>query len=177
MIDITESLIQKIAQACSEKQIKIVTAESCTGGMISTALTDISGSSAYFERGFVTYSDEAKAELLNVSHDSLHKHGAVSEVVAIEMAIGALHASQAHIALSVTGIAGPTGGSATKPVGLVYFGLAHRKNNVIGKTESDASLAVTAHHEIFSGDRAAVRKQTRDRGLELILKMLNNNSL
>lgn len=165
MTDLIESLVKQIASACMPHQTKIVTAESCTGGMISTALTDISGSSAYFDCGFVTYSDEAKAELLNVSSASLSKHGAVSETVAMEMAIGALQASQAHIALSVTGIAGPTGGSAEKPVGLVYFGLAYRS-----KTSPDASLSVTSYREVFSGDRSAVRKQTQKRGLELILK-------
>lgn len=172
MIDTTESLVQLIAKACSENGIKIVTAESCTGGMISSALTDISGSSAYFERGFVTYSDEAKAEILDVSTKSLSRYGAVSEAVAVEMAIGALQASRAHLALSVTGIAGPTGGSDEKPVGLVHFGLAHRRNNLIEKTEFDTSITSMAYHEIFSGDRASIRKQTQERGLHLLLAQL-----
>jgi nicotinamide-nucleotide amidase len=168
MTDPIESLVKQIASACMPHQTKIVTAESCTGGMISTALTDISGSSAYFDRGFVTYSDEAKAELLNVSLESLSKHGAVSEAVAMEMALGALKASQADIALSVTGIAGPTGGSDKKPVGLVYFGLAYRA----GENAPEIGFKVTAYHEIFKGDRAAVRRQTQERGLKLILKYL-----
>lgn len=168
MTNLTESLVKEIASACTFHKIKITTAESCTGGMISTALTDISGSSAYFDRGFITYSDEAKAELLSVSTNSLSKHGAVSETVAMEMAQGALKASNAHIALSVTGIAGPTGGSAEKPVGLVYFGLAYRISN----DDSHENLKVTAYHEIFKGDRSAVRNQTQEYGLELILKQL-----
>lgn len=168
MTDLIESLVKQIASACMLHQTKIATAESCTGGMISTALTDISGSSAYFDRGFITYSDEAKAELLSVSTDSLSIHGAVSEIVAIEMALGALKASQADIALSVTGIAGPTGGSDKKPVGLVYFGLAYRISN----DDSHENLKLTAYHKIFKGDRSAVRRQTQEYGLELILKQL-----
>jgi nicotinamide-nucleotide amidase len=102
----------------------LATAESCTGGMIVAALTDIAGSSMVVDRGFVTYSNEAKMEMLGVRGETLRMHGAVSEEAALEMAAGALRHSRAGVAVSVTGIAGPDGGSAEKPVGLVWFGLA-----------------------------------------------------
>lgn len=102
----------------------LATAESCTGGMIASMLTDIEGSSAVFDRGFITYSNEAKTEMLGVSRTTLKAHGAVSREAALEMASGALQRSRAGIAISVTGLAGPGGGSPEKPVGLVWFGLA-----------------------------------------------------
>ena len=102
----------------------VVTAESCTGGLIAALLTEVPGSSGMVERGFVTYSNAAKTELLGVSGDMIARHGAVSEEVARAMADGALSRTPAHIALSVTGIAGPDGGTAEKPVGLVYLGVA-----------------------------------------------------
>jgi nicotinamide-nucleotide amidase len=135
-------------------------AESCTGGMIAAALTDIAGSSAVVERGFVTYSNEAKAELLSVPPALIAAKGAVSMEVAVAMAQGALNHSHASVAVSVTGIAGPGGGSPEKPVGLVWFGLS-----ACGKT--------TTHHEVFSGDRADVRRQATERALALLLDGLN----
>jgi nicotinamide-nucleotide amidase len=117
-------LAQRVLDACLARHMKITAAESCTGGLIAGALTEIPGSSAVFERGFVTYSNEAKQDLLGVPADLLATHGAVSAEVAEAMALGALARSQAQLALSVTGIAGPDGGSAAKPVGLVHFGLA-----------------------------------------------------
>ena len=127
---------------------RIATAESCTGGLIAGAITDIAGSSGWFDRGFVTYSNDAKRDMLGVRADTLTRHGAVSEHTAREMAEGALAHSLADIAVAVTGIAGPGGGSATKPVGTVCFAWARRH-------------AVT-HSETwhFEGDRAAVRAQT-----------------
>lgn len=125
----------------------VVTAESCTGGAIARALTEIGGSSRWFERGFVTYSNEAKQELIGVSALSLTAHGAVSEVVAREMAQGALRHSHAQLAISVTGVAGPSGGSAEKPVGTVCFGWA-----TVDRVESR-----TVH---FAGDRVMIRLQT-----------------
>lgn len=110
--------------ACKAKGILAATAESCTGGLIIALLTDIPGASSMVDRGFVTYSNEAKTEMLGVSEATLTKHGAVSEQTALEMAAGALANSRAGIALAVTGIAGPDGGSAQKPVGLVWFGVA-----------------------------------------------------
>lgn len=111
-------------RACTERGIMAATAESCTGGMIAAALTDIAGSSSVVDRGFVTYSNAAKMEMLGVSSATLDQFGAVSRETAIEMATGALARSNAGIALSVTGVAGPGGGSADKPVGTVWFGLA-----------------------------------------------------
>ncbi|MEX0969574.1 MAG: CinA family protein [Paracoccaceae bacterium] len=113
-----------ILSLAREKDVMIATAESCTGGMVAAALTDIPGSSDVFDRGFVTYSNAAKAEMLGVDPALIALRGAVSSEVAAAMAIGALAASKASLAVSVTGIAGPGGGSAEKPEGLVWFGLA-----------------------------------------------------
>lgn len=134
-----------------------VTAESCTGGMIAAALTDVAGSSAVVERGFVTYSNAAKVELLGVDPAVIDAKGAVSSEVAEAMANGALAHSHAHVAVSVTGIAGPDGGSPEKPVGLVWFGLSTG-----GKT--------TTEKQIFVGDRAAVRRQAVEKALALLLQ-------
>ena len=125
----------------------LVTAESCTGGMISSACTDLAGSSQWFERGFVTYSNEAKHEMLGVPKELIDAHGAVSEPVARAMAMGAIEHSHADVAVAVTGIAGPTGGSADKPVGMVWFGFA-----LNGECVTETKL--------FAGDRAAVRQAT-----------------
>ena len=125
----------------------LATAESCTGGMIAAACTDLSGSSQWFERGFVTYSNEAKAEMLGVPPGLIAQHGAVSEPVARAMALGAVAHSRAQVAVAVTGIAGPTGGTVDKPVGTVWFGW-----NVNGN--------ITTATRRFDGDRAAVRQQT-----------------
>lgn len=124
---------------------KMATAESCTGGLISAYLTEIAGSSDVFDRGFVTYSNEAKMELLGVAPALLQAHGAVSEETARAMVEGALARSKADVAVAVTGIAGPTGGSPQKPVGLVHFAVATRGG------------AVRAVHHVFPGDRAQVR--------------------
>ncbi len=136
---------------------KLATAESCTGGAIAAALTDIAGSSDVFERGFVVYSNEAKSELLGVPAALIARHGAVSEEVAAAMAEGALAHSRADSVVSVTGIAGPGGGTPAKPVGLVYIGCARRGGRP----------AVERH--VFAGDRAAVRRATVKRALELLL--------
>lgn len=125
----------------------LATAESCTGGLIAKTITDIPGSSAVFERGFVTYSNDAKEELLAVPHEILEKYGAVSAEVAACMAAGALEHSNADIAVSCTGIAGPDGGTPEKPVGLVYIGIATK----------DCPPESFAHR--FGGDRAAIREQ------------------
>jgi len=140
-------LAERIGVACARHGQMIAGAESCTGGLIAAVLTSVSGSSAWVDRGFVTYSNEAKMELLGVAADTLREHGAVSEPTAREMAAGALRASRASIAYSVTGVAGPTGGTATKPVGMVCFGFA----------DAGGVTAVTRH---FAGDRSAVREQS-----------------
>ncbi len=138
----------------------LATAESCTGGMVAAALTDIAGSSAVVERGFVTYSNRAKAQLLGIDPAVIEAHGAVSSEVAEAMARGALARSATHVAVAITGIAGPDGGSADKPVGLVWFGLAAE------------GTATTTDHAIFKGDRAAVRAQATEKALALLLEGL-----
>ena len=125
---------------------RVSTAESCTGGLVAGAITDVSGSSAWFERGFVTYSNAAKTEMLGVRPETLDAHGAVSEATAREMVAGALERSASDIAVAVTGIAGPSGGTPQKPVGLVCFAWGRR---------GGAVRTLTQH---FSGDRAAVRE-------------------
>jgi nicotinamide-nucleotide amidase len=123
MSDDTELTVAFLT-ACWERRVKAATAESCTGGMIATTLTDVPGASAVLDRGFVTYSNEAKIEMLGVSPDTLAQFGAVSQQTVVEMAAGALDHSHAGIALAVTGVAGPDGGTDDKPVGLVWFGIA-----------------------------------------------------
>jgi nicotinamide-nucleotide amidase len=141
------SLCLRLADLLLEKEWKLVTAESCTGGLIAAACTDLAGSSAWFERGLVTYSNDAKTELLGVEERLLKRAGAVSEPVARAMVIGALAHSHAQVAVAVTGVAGPTGGSLAKPVGTVWFGFAVPGQVVTEKCH-------------FSGDRAAVRAAT-----------------
>ena len=134
--------------ACRKKGLKLVTAESCTGGLISAALTAISGSSDVVDRAFITYSNEAKREMIGVPWDAILGHGAVSEYVARAMARGALSRSNAQIAVSVTGVAGPGGGSAEKPVGLVHFGAVRAGHESI------------AERHVFPGDRDNIRRLT-----------------
>lgn len=135
--------------------LTVVTAESCTGGLVARALTETAGSSAWFERGFVTYSNDAKAESLGVAGATLRAHGAVSEPVAREMALGALAHSRGALALAVTGIAGPTGAVPGKPVGTVCFGWALRAPGL----EEAAPLVFTATLRL-PGDRAEIRRRT-----------------
>ena len=137
----------------------LATAESCTGGLIAGACTDLSGSSVWFERGFVSYSNEAKTELLGVDAALIAAHGAVSEPVARAMAEGAVARSQAQAAVSVTGVAGPTGGTADKPVGTVWFGWS-----VAGRVHTERRR--------FDGDRAAVRAATVQHALQTLVNLL-----
>ncbi len=159
MNDDLRSAAAAVLESAGAANLKVATAESCTGGMIAAAITDIAGSSHVFERGFVTYSNEAKRELLDVPESVVTEHGAVSEPVALAMVSGTLAHSRADIAVAVTGIAGPGGGSAEKPVGLVYIGAGRRGEPV----------AVERH--LYPGDRAAVRKATALRALELLLSL------
>lgn len=146
-----------VIETCKARSLTVATAESCTGGLIAGALTEVPGSSAVFERGFVTYTNEAKVELLEVPEETLAGHGAVSEPVARSMAEGALRASAADLTVAVTGIAGPDGGTPEKPVGLVHLACARR-----GKS--------TLHiREVFPGDRTAVRLATVAKALEMLL--------
>ena len=155
----TVDLVTLLAQRLLEKKLALVSAESCTGGLIAAACTDLAGSSAWFERGFVTYSNEAKIELLGVEERLLRRAGAVCEGVARAMVTGALAHSKAQVAVAVTGVAGPTGGSASKPVGTVWFGFA-----VPGQV-----LTEKCH---FDGDRAAVRAATVQHALTRLLELL-----
>ena len=155
----TPALSRQLADLLLRKQLKLVTAESCTGGLIAAACTDLAGSSAWFERGFVTYSNEAKHELLGVEERILRRAGAVCEGVARAMTEGALAHSKAQVAVAVTGVAGPTGGSPSKPVGTVWFGFA-----VPGQVITEKCL--------FAGDRAAVRAATVRHAFTRLLELL-----
>ena len=154
---------EMILQLATQAKRKIAVAESCTGGMLAAALTDLPGSSAIFERGFVTYSNAAKIELLGVSANTLARHGAVSEPVAKAMARGALDRSGGDIALSITGIAGP-GGSDHKPEGRVCFGLALSGGSVTSETI-----------EFGAKGRDAVRIAARDYAMGMLLEALKQN--
>lgn len=140
-------LVTVVGDALAERGLKVATAESCTGGWITKVLTDRPGSSVYTDMGLVTYSNHAKQSLLGVSAHSLEHYGAVSEPVAREMVLGALAASQASVALAVTGVAGPGGGSDDKPVGTVWFAWGRRGDQPV------------ATGERFTGDREAIRRQ------------------
>jgi nicotinamide-nucleotide amidase len=155
----TLALCEQLAQALLARGWKFATAESCTGGLIAAACTELSGSSNWFERGFVTYSNEAKADSLAVDPQLIAQHGAVSEVVARAMAFGAIRHSLAQVSVAVTGIAGPTGGTAQKPVGTVWFGF-----------QVDGLL--TSETRVFAGDRAAVRAATVRHALQRLLELL-----
>jgi len=155
------SLAQQIVDKAGAEGLMIATAESCTGGMIAAALTDVPGSSAIFDRGFVTYSNEAKAEMLGVRNETIARCGAVSQWVAREMAKGAISNSIADIAVATTGIAGPAGGTDRKPVGLVWFALATRGG------------AIRAERRVFaSGDRNFVRMRATETALTLALRAM-----
>ena len=147
-----EADLNHIAAQLQARGWMLATAESCTGGMVAAACTDLAGSSQWFERGFVSYSNAAKTELLGVPAELIAQHGAVSEAVARAMAEGALVHAHAQASLAVTGVAGPSGGSADKPVGTVWFGWC-----VAGQTHSEV------RH--FAGDRAAVRRATLQHAL------------
>ncbi|HHJ13270.1 MAG TPA: CinA family protein [Gammaproteobacteria bacterium] len=162
-MNMTDSMSQRVRQLADElieRGLRVCTAESCTGGLIAKSFTDLSGSSAWFERGFVTYSNQAKMDLLQVREATLRADGAVSLETALQMAAGALANSAADLAVSVTGIAGPDGGSEEKPVGTVCFGFA------IG----DRVDAERCH---FDGDRAAVREQSALHAVEGLLARLD----
>lgn len=157
-------LADRFLKACARHKILAATAESCTGGLIVAAMTDIPGSSSMVDCGFVTYSNEAKMKMLGVSPGTLDAHGAVSPETAAEMASGALAHSRAGVALAVTGIAGPDGGSAEKPVGLVWFGLALK-----GKP------AITEKRQFQNLGRAYIRAETLRHALEMGLAALGDD--
>ncbi|MDO9004987.1 MAG: CinA family protein [Aquabacterium sp.] len=153
-------LAQQVGDALKGHGMTLVTAESCTGGGIAQAITMISGSSAWFDRGFVTYSNTAKEEMLGVAPHTLEEHGAVSEQTVREMADGALQYSRAQVALSVSGVAGPTGGTPEKPVGMVWFAWASNDN-----------VQAVCHQ--LSGDRDAIRAKSVQIALQGVLNLLN----
>ncbi len=159
-----QQLVEQLASTLLARGERLATAESCTGGLIAGCCTDLAGSSNWFERGFVTYSNEAKTELLGVRAIVIEVHGAVSEPVANAMASGALQHSYADWSVAVTGIAGPGGGSADKPVGTVWIAWCN------------ANGAAQAERFLFAGDRAAVRAQTVARALEGLIQRINAGS-
>ena len=159
--DVTR-LARRLGNLAKKRKVDVVTAESCTGGGVATAMTRISGSAKWFERGFVTYTNIAKKEMLGVRQDTLKKHGAVSEEVAIEMARGALKHSHADVSVAVTGIAGPTGGVPGKPVGTVHFAWAVRNG------------PVQARRLRFEGDRVEVRLQSVYVAIQGLVDLLRN---
>ena len=152
--------LQNLASNLATQNLKVTCAESCTGGLLAANLTRLPGSSAWFDMGFVTYSNEAKQQLLNVNPTTLAHYGAVSEEVVREMALGALISSKADYALSISGIAGPTGGSEDKPVGLVWFGLASKKR-------------IWAESKHFNGERDQIRAQAVQYAIQLLASKLD----
>ncbi len=155
---VLEQLANEVAQCLSQKHWHLTCAESCTGGWVAKCCTDIAGSSQWFDRGFVTYSNQSKQDLLSVSATTLEHFGAVSEQTASEMAEGALIQSGADISVAITGIAGPSGGSKDKPVGTVWFAWASK--NADTQTE----------HQHFNGDRESIRRQAVAFALKGIIK-------
>ena len=155
----TAQLVAHLAERLMARGWMMATAESCTGGLIAATCTDLAGSSQWFERGFVTYSNEAKAQMLSVNPALIDAHGAVSEIVARAMAHGAVRHSRARVAVAVTGVAGPSGGSPAKPVGTVWFGFM-----VDGRLASETRR--------FEGDRAQVRAATVTHALHRLIDLI-----
>ena len=155
-------LSANLGECLKYHQLHLTTAESCTGGGVSAAITDMPGSSAWFDRAFVTYSNAAKVEMLGVAEDTIQSHGAVSEMTAMEMVQGALKYSNANIGVSISGVAGPGGGSAEKPVGTVCFAWA----------DDQGWLKVDT--QCFSGDRAEVRQQAVTFALQVLYEKLKS---
>lgn len=152
-----QQLSHRIGEQLKRRQATVTAAESCTGGWIAKVFTDISGSSAWFERGFVTYSNEAKQQMVGVQDTTLQQYGAVSEQTVREMATGAAKAAAAEYAIAVSGIAGPEGGTPDKPVGTVWFAIVGPEGRVL------------AQRQIFAGDRDAVRRQSVAWALQTLL--------
>lgn len=158
-----DQLAVQVGISLSEKSLLLATAESCTGGLVAAAITDVSGSSGWFERGFVTYSNEAKSTMLGVPAKLIRDHGAVSEEVARAMAEGALLNSRAQVALSITGVAGPTGGTPEKPVGMVCFGWSNR-------------ITTNVETQRFRGDRQQIRRQAAEYAIRGLLELVRNEA-
>jgi len=165
--------VEQLAAALLHQGWMLATAESCTGGMIAAHCTDLAGSSQWLERGFITYSNEAKHEMLGVDHALIAQHGAVSAEVAQAMALGALRHSHAQVSLAVTGVAGPSGGSPDKPVGTVWFAWALPSD--AGPTLGAEIAWVKTECKHFEGDRAAVRQATLHHALSTLLHWLRQH--
>lgn len=156
-----------LGELATQQNLWVVTVESCTGGLLAGALTSVPGSSAWFDRGWVTYSNQAKHAMVGVDKQTLRDHGAVSEAVAKAMAIGALnHAQTAGLALATTGIAGPGGGTPDKPVGLVWFGFAIR---------TAQGILTATQHQVFQGGRASVREASVAFAIERAIELLSRS--
>ena len=160
-MEIDTLLIREVVHALKRQGLMLATAESCTGGWVAQVITSVAGSSEWFERGFVAYTNLAKREMLGVSTTILSRYGAVSEQTARAMAEGALTHSHAQVALAITGIAGPSGGTPEKPVGTVCFAWTVKKRDTISRKQ------------VFSGDREAVRRQAVVTALQGLLEYLN----
>lgn len=160
MIDTIKQLVLEAATELKARELMLATAESCTGGGLSYWLTSVPGSSVWFERGFVTYSNAAKMEMLSVSKSILNQHGAVSQETAIAMAEGIKHHSHADVGIAITGIAGPDGGTPEKPIGTVWLAFSGKHF----KTE--------AQHYVFTGDRQAIRLASMAKALEQLLTLI-----
>jgi len=174
MNHITNQHAIALSQFLIEQHLVISTAESCTGGMVACALTDLAGSSAWFDRGFVTYSNEAKCDSLGVEMSLIQAHGAVSEEVAKAMAIGTITHSKADVGLSISGVAGPTGGSVEKPVGFVCFGWAWKQDGLI-QAKTQAVKLLGADTTINESTRHIVRLLARDHALKELLLLLKQS--
>ncbi len=155
-------IVQELARTLLKNKWHLTTAESCTGGLVAASITELAGSSEWFERGFVTYSNQAKSEDLHVSPHLIEEHGAVSDAVARAMALGAKQNSGSEIALSITGIAGPTGGSIEKPVGTVCFAWVLANNAIYSETK------------LFEGNRKTIREQACEFSLKRLLELVIN---
>ncbi|MCP3852545.1 MAG: CinA family protein [Gammaproteobacteria bacterium] len=169
-----ETVVNKLSKVCQAHSLQLSVAESCTGGLVAKTITDLAGSSQWFERGFVTYTNLAKEQMLGVDKQLISEHGAVSEQVAAAMAKGALLNSQAQFSLSITGVAGPGGGTESKPVGLVCFGWARhaQKDKLLDNTYE---IDVLTKVQKFSGDREAVRNQSAFFALQGLLELIKDH--
>lgn len=161
----SNNITQQLAKICLTQKLKLVTAESCSGGLVAKMITDLAGSSQWFERGFITYSNLSKQQMIGVDALLIEQQGAVSEAVAGAMAQGALQHSAADYALSITGIAGPGGGSIEKPVGTVCFAWSYQN-------KMSAAFHTTTISRQFSGDRQAIRCQSADFALQKLYQLI-----
>ncbi len=142
-----QKLVQTLGRQCLNKKIILVTAESCTGGLLAESITSVTGSSQWFDRGYITYSNQSKIDCLDVLSDTISQAGAVSQETANQMALGAIHNSKGNMSISITGLAGPTGGTKIKPIGTIFFSIAQNKNIIL------------EHQAEFKGNRLTIRKK------------------